>query len=170
MLWSGIGTQEPCRHRSPAWPQAEVLRTRIEGLRSPRARRALTHSRTRHTPEGDPGSGPSRCRRPHARGDVLCTETGRSHPCPERHAGPAHEGNSRTMGMYADEKSDEGIGPMHERLRAFELALHPDKTRLIRFGRQAASSVRALERESLKRSTFSASRTSARDHVNGVRL
>src|SRR5499426_4923271 len=58
------------------------------------------------------GRGASRCRRPHARGDVLCTETGRSHPRPERHAGPAHAGNSRTMSMHADEKSDEGIGPM----------------------------------------------------------
>src|SRR6478752_6083261 len=58
--------------------------------------------------------GTSRCLRPHARGDVLCTETGRSHPCPERHAGPAHEGNSRTMSMHADEKSDEGIGPMKQ--------------------------------------------------------
>jgi hypothetical protein len=54
----------------------------------------------------------SHCRRPHARGDVLCTETGRSHPCPERHAGSAHEGNSRTMSMNADEKSDEGMVPM----------------------------------------------------------
>src|SRR6516164_3122037 len=60
------------------------------------------------------GRGASRCRRPHACGDVLCTETGRSHPCPERHAGPAHEGNSRTMSMNADEKSDEGIGPMKQ--------------------------------------------------------
>src|SRR5215471_9992193 len=56
----------------------------------------------------------SRSRRPCARGEVLCTETGRSHPCPGRHAGPAHEGNSRTMGMYADEKSDEGIIPMKQ--------------------------------------------------------
>src|SRR4029077_10448963 len=54
----------------------------------------------------------SRSRRPCARGEVLCTETGRSHPCPERHAGPAHEGNSRTMSMHADEKTDEGIRPM----------------------------------------------------------
>src|SRR5215510_4885552 len=60
------------------------------------------------------GRGASRCRRPHARGDVLCTETGRSHPCPERHAGPAHERNSRTMSMHADEKSDEGIRPMKQ--------------------------------------------------------
>src|SRR5499426_3822545 len=60
------------------------------------------------------GRGASRCLRPHARGDVLCTETGRCHPCPERHAGPAHEGNSRTMSMNADEKSDEVIGPMKQ--------------------------------------------------------
>ena len=33
---------------------------------------------------------------------------------PERHTGPAHEGNSRTMSMHADEKSDEGIGPMKQ--------------------------------------------------------
>src|SRR5262252_10080270 len=33
---------------------------------------------------------------------------------PERHAGPVHEGNSRTMSMYAGEKSDEGIGPMKQ--------------------------------------------------------
>src|SRR5262245_56604628 len=60
------------------------------------------------------GRGASRCRRPHARGDVLCTEPGRPHPCPERHTGPAHAGNSRTMSMYAGEKSDEGIGPMKQ--------------------------------------------------------
>src|SRR5262245_21763608 len=60
------------------------------------------------------GRGASRCRRPHARGDVLCTEPGRSHPCPERHAGPAHEGNSRTMSVNADEKSDEGMVPMKQ--------------------------------------------------------
>src|SRR5258708_13408278 len=29
-----------------------------------------------------------------------------------RHAGPAHEGESRTMSMYADEESDEGVVPM----------------------------------------------------------
>src|SRR5262252_4493032 len=60
------------------------------------------------------GRGASRCRRPHARGDVLCTETGRSHPRPERHAGPVHEGNSRTMSMNGDEKSDEGVIPMKQ--------------------------------------------------------
>src|ERR1700720_4988481 len=54
----------------------------------------------------------SRSRRPCARGEVLCTEPGRPHPCPAGHAGPAHEGKSRTMSMYADEESDEGGVPM----------------------------------------------------------
>ena len=32
-----------------------------------------------------------------------------------QHPGPAHEGNSRTMGMHADEKSDGCIVPMKPR-------------------------------------------------------
>src|ERR1700722_13367056 len=54
----------------------------------------------------------SRSRRPCARGEVLCAEPGRPHPCPAGHAGPAHEGKSRTMSVYADEESDEGVVPM----------------------------------------------------------
>src|SRR6202795_2839112 len=54
----------------------------------------------------------SRSRSPCARGDVLCTEPGKSHPCPDRHAGPVHEGNSRTMDMHADENSDGVIVPV----------------------------------------------------------
>src|SRR6202035_4411966 len=53
----------------------------------------------------------SRSRRPCARGEVLCTEPGKSHPCPNRQAGPVHEGNSRTMNMHADENSDGVIVP-----------------------------------------------------------
>src|SRR5580692_459347 len=56
--------------------------------------------------------GTSRSRRPCARGEVLCTEPGRPHPCPAGHAGPAHEGKSRTMSMHADEESDERVVPM----------------------------------------------------------
>src|SRR5229473_3597772 len=52
----------------------------------------------------------SRSRRPCARGEVLCAEPGRSHPCPDS-SGPAREGNSRTPSMYADEKSDEAVVP-----------------------------------------------------------
>src|SRR6266403_3905684 len=53
----------------------------------------------------------SRSRRPCARGEVLCTEPGKSHPCPDRQAGAVHEGNSRTMNMHADENSDGVIVP-----------------------------------------------------------
>src|SRR5712675_2380312 len=52
----------------------------------------------------------SRSRRPCARGEVLCAEPGRSHPCPDL-SGPAREGDSRTPSMYADEKSDEAVVP-----------------------------------------------------------
>jgi len=61
------------------------------------------------------GRGASRCRRPHARGEVLCTEPGRPHQRPVRNIGPAHEGNSRTMGMHADEESDGCIVPKKPR-------------------------------------------------------
>src|SRR5258707_8004870 len=53
----------------------------------------------------------SRSRRPCARGEVLWTEPGKSHPCPDRQGGPVHEGNSRTMNMHADENSDGVIVP-----------------------------------------------------------
>src|ERR1700688_1247776 len=53
----------------------------------------------------------SRSRRPCARGEVLCTEPGKSHPCPDRQAGPVHEGKSRTMNTHADENSDGVIVP-----------------------------------------------------------
>src|SRR5665811_148577 len=53
----------------------------------------------------------SRSRRPCARGDVLCAEPGRSHPCPDRIFGPAREGISRTPSMHVDEKSDEVTVP-----------------------------------------------------------
>ena len=55
--------------------------------------------------------GASRSRRPHARGDVLCAEPGRSHPCPDTSAGPAREGRIRTPSMHVEEKSDEAIVP-----------------------------------------------------------
>ena len=41
-------------------------------------------------------------------GDLICVR---------QHAGPAHEGNSRTMGMYADEKSDGCMVPMKPRTK-----------------------------------------------------
>ena len=53
----------------------------------------------------------SRSRRPCARGDVLCAEPGRSHPCPDLFSGTAREGISRTPSMHVDEKSDEAVVP-----------------------------------------------------------
>jgi hypothetical protein len=38
-----------------------------------------------------------------------------------QHSGPAHAGNSRTMGMYADEKSDGCIVPMKPRTKPNEI-------------------------------------------------
>jgi len=35
-----------------------------------------------------------------------------THSCPDRHTGPAHAGNSRTMSTHAGEESDEGVVPM----------------------------------------------------------
>ena len=55
---------------------------------------------------------------PRAVGDLVHVEKffvqnlGRPHPRPGGHAGPAHEGKSRTMSTYADEESDEGAVPM----------------------------------------------------------
>ncbi len=60
-----------------------------------------------------------RSRRPHARGDVLCTEPGRSHPCPDFGRGRFRKAKSRTLNMYAGEKSD----------RAIVLKKHPNKGR-----------------------------------------
>src|ERR1019366_7927882 len=51
----------------------------------------------------------SRSRRPCARGEVLCAEPGRSHPCPDDVPGRLGKATSRTPSMYVDEKSDEAI-------------------------------------------------------------
>jgi RNA-directed DNA polymerase len=42
------------------------------------------------------------------------------------------------VGFQHEREAKAFLQDLHERLRAFELALHPDKTRLIRFGRNAA--------------------------------
>jgi hypothetical protein len=39
---------------------------------------------------------------------------------------------------FVEHEAQAFLHDLHERLRSFELALHPDKTRLIRFGRHAA--------------------------------
>jgi hypothetical protein len=55
-------------------------------------------------------------------------------------------------------------------MRAFELALSPDKTRLIRFGRHAAKQRQMRGEGNPKPSTSLASRTSAHGHANGAPL
>ena len=73
------------------------------------------------------------------------------------------------VGFQHEHEARAFLDDLKERMRQFELALHPDKTRLIRFGRYAAKQREKLgERGSPKLSTSSASRTSARDHANGA--
>jgi hypothetical protein len=56
-----------------------------------------------------------------------------------------------------------------DRMRKFELALHPDKSQLIRFGRHAAKQREKLGEGKPETFDFLGSRTSARDHANGAR-
>src|SRR5262249_49064524 len=49
------------------------------------------------------------------------------------------------VGFEHEHEAKAFLHDLHERLREFELALHPDKTRLIRFGRHAAKQRARLE-------------------------
>jgi RNA-directed DNA polymerase len=60
------------------------------------------------------------------------------------------------------------LDDLEERMRKFELALHPDKTRLIRFGRHAAKQREKLGEGKAETSTSWTSHISARDHANGA--
>ena len=46
------------------------------------------------------------------------------------------------IGFEHEHEARAFLQEVQERMRTFDLALHPDKTRLIRFGRHAASNVR----------------------------
>jgi hypothetical protein len=46
--------------------------------------------------------------------------------------------DDQIVGFEHEHEAKAFLHYLHERLRAFELALHPEKTRLIRFGRHAA--------------------------------
>jgi hypothetical protein len=46
--------------------------------------------------------------------------------------------DDQIVGFEHEHEAKAFLQDLHERLRSFELALHPDKTRLIRFGRRAA--------------------------------
>src|SRR5215467_6014746 len=63
-----------------------------------------------------------RWRRAEANGDVIVV----------RYA------DDQIVGFEHEHEAKAFLHDLHERMRAFELALHPDKTRLIRFGRHAA--------------------------------
>ena len=43
---SAFGTKQDCGCRSSVWPEAEVLRTRIEGLKNPRGEAAFDPKET----------------------------------------------------------------------------------------------------------------------------
>jgi hypothetical protein len=77
----------------------------IPGCRSPSVEEKATSS---HDLLACMGRTP-RSRRPCARGEVLCAEPGRSHPCPDSVPGRLGKATSRTPSMYVDEKSDEAI-------------------------------------------------------------
>jgi len=47
--------------------------------------------------------------------------------------------DDQIVGFEHEHEAKAFLHDLHERMRAFELALHPDKTRLIRFGRHAAN-------------------------------
>jgi hypothetical protein len=51
-------------------------------------------------------------------------------------AGTEERGGCLCIACFDEAKAF--LQDLHERMRSFELALHPDKTRLIRFGRHAA--------------------------------
>ena len=74
------------------------------------------------------------------------------------------------VGFQHEHEAKALLHDLQERMRAFELALHPAKTRLIRFGRHAAKQREKLGEGKPETSTSSASSTSARDHANGARL
>src|SRR6202030_1103151 len=73
------------------------------------------------------------------------------------------------VGFQHEHEAKAFLHDLQERMREFELALHPTKTRLIPSVATRPSNVRTWERGSPKLSTSSASRTSARDHANGAR-
>ena len=66
--------------------------------------------------------GLQRWRRTKANGDVIV----------------ARYADDQIVGFEHEHEAKAFLHDLHERMRAFELALHPDKTRLIRFGRHAA--------------------------------
>jgi group II intron reverse transcriptase/maturase len=73
------------------------------------------------------------------------------------------------VGFQHEHEAKAFLHDLQERMREFELALHPAKTRLIRSVAMRPSNVRNWERGGRNLSTSSALHTSARDHANGAR-
>jgi RNA-directed DNA polymerase len=87
------------------------------------------------------------CRRQHARGEVLLV----------RYA------DDFVMGFEHQEEAEQFIALLHQRMGKFGLELHAEKTRLIRFGRFAATQRERRGRGNRKLSAFWASRTSVHE-------
>ena len=62
--------------------------------------------------------------------------------------------DDQIVGFEHEHEAKAFLHDLHERLRALELALHPDKTRLIALAATRPRNVRVWERESPKRWTF----------------
>ena len=71
------------------------------------------------------------------------------------------------VGFEHREDAERFLAELRGRFAKFGLELHPDKTRLIEFGRHAARNRAAGVRASRRRSTSWASRTSARSPGTG---
>ena len=74
-----------------------------------------------------------------------------------RFPGPTH----LVVGFQHRVEAERFLEEFRERLAKFGLELHPDKTRLIEFGRYAEATGRSEEKGSRRRSTFWVSPTSA---------
>ena len=80
------------------------------------------------------------------------------------------------LGFQHREEAEQFLEQLRERLAKFGLELHPEKTRLIEFGRYATERRKRLGKESRRPSTFWVSPTSVGQHVrraaspSGVRL
>ena len=73
------------------------------------------------------------------------------------------------VGFQHEHEAKAFLHDLQERMRAFELALHPAKTRLIRFGRHAAKQREELGEGKPETFDFLAPRFFSRDHANGAR-
>ena len=74
----------------------------------------------------------------------------------------------QVLGFQNREDADRFLKELQERVRKFGLELHPDKTRLIEFGRYAAERRKKRGKESRKPSIFWVSHTSVGAAGKGI--